>query len=73
VAPDPPTLPGADLAAGSRGTVEALLAGGDPRSLCNGDVVINVASRQPEWLEELVQCVFSSYEIAGMRARSALG
>lgn len=54
------------------GTIEVLLAGGNPRSLRNADIVINAASRQPERLEELVQCVFSADEIVRMRASDAL-
>jgi hypothetical protein len=55
-----------------RGAVEALLTGGNPRSLRNADIVIDAASRQPERLEELVQCVFSADEIVRMRASDAL-
>ncbi len=54
------------------GTIEALLTGGNPRSLHNADIVVNAASRQPERLEELVQCVFSADEIIRMRASDAL-
>lgn len=53
-------------------TVEALLTGGDPRSLRNADIVIDAASRQPERLAELVQCVCSDDEIVRMRASDAL-
>ena len=55
-----------------RGAVEALLTGGHPRSLRNAGIVIDAASRQPERLEELVQCVFSADEIVRMRASDAL-
>jgi hypothetical protein len=55
-----------------RGAVEALLTGGDPRSLRNADIVVDAASRQPERLEELVQCVFSADDIVRMRASDAL-
>ena len=34
--------------------------------------MIDAASRQPERLEELVQCVFSADEIVRMRASDAL-
>jgi hypothetical protein len=34
--------------------------------------VIDAASRRPERLEELVQCVFSADEIVRMRASDAL-
>ena len=54
------------------GAVEALLAGGDPRSLRNAAIVIDAASRQPERLAELVQCVFSPDQIIRMRASDAL-
>jgi hypothetical protein len=54
------------------GGVEALLTGGHPRSLHNAGTVVDVASRQPERLEELVQCVFSADEIVRMRASDAL-
>ena len=55
-----------------RATIEALLTGGDPRSLRNASVVIDDASRRPERLDELVQCVFSDNEIVRMRASDAL-
>lgn len=55
-----------------RGAVEALLTGGDPRSLRNAGIVIDAASCRPERLEELVQCVFSADEIVRMRASDAL-
>jgi hypothetical protein len=55
-----------------RVTIEALLTGGDPRSLRNASVVIDDASRRPERLDELVQCVFSDNEIVRMRASDAL-
>lgn len=61
-----------DLPGDGLGTIEVLLAGGNPRSLRNADIVINAASRQPERLEELVQCVFSADEIVRMRASDAL-
>jgi hypothetical protein len=54
------------------GGVEALLTGGYSRSLHNAGTVVDVASRQPERLEELVQCVFSADEIVRMRASDAL-
>lgn len=60
-------LPGDDPA-----EVEALLTGGDPRSLRNATIVIDAASRQPGRLAELVQCVFSPDEIVRMRASDAL-
>jgi hypothetical protein len=60
-------LPGDGLEA-----VEALLTGGDPRSLRNAGIVIDLASCQPERLEELVQCVFSADEVVRMRASDAL-
>ncbi len=47
--------------------VETLLTGGDPRGLRNAAIVVDAASRQPERLEELVQCVFSADEIVRMR------
>jgi hypothetical protein len=49
-----------------------LLTGGDPRKLRNADSVIDLASRQPERLQELVECVFSADEIVRMRASDAL-
>ena len=61
-----------DLPGDDPGAVEALLTGGDPRSLRNADIVVDAASRQPERLEELVQCVFSAGEIVRMRASDAL-
>ena len=61
-----------DLPGDGLGTVEELLTGGDPRSLRNADIVIDAASRRPERLEELVQCVFSADEIVRMRASDAL-
>ena len=61
-----------DPAGDGLGTIEALLTGGNPRSLRNADIVIDAASRQPERLEELVQCVFSADEIIRMRASDAL-
>ena len=63
---------GHDLSVGGLGAVEALLAGGDPRSLRNAAIVIDAASRQPGRLAELVQCVFSPDEIIRMRASDAL-
>jgi hypothetical protein len=61
-----------DLPGGGSVRVEALLTGGDPRSLRNAGIVIDAASRQPERLAELVQCVFSDDEIVRMRASDAL-
>jgi AAA+ superfamily predicted ATPase len=61
-----------DLPGGASVTVEALLTGGDPRSLRNAGIVIDAASRQPERLAELVQCVFSDDQIVRMRASDAL-
>jgi hypothetical protein len=61
-----------DLPGDGLGTIEALLTGGGPRSLRNAGIVIDAASRQPERLEELVQCVFSADEIVRMRASDAL-
>ncbi len=59
--------------AGDRlGPVEALLTGGNPRGLRNAGIVVDAASRQPERLDELVQCVFSADEIVRMRASDAL-
>jgi hypothetical protein len=55
-----------------QGAIEALLAGGDPRALRNADRVIDLASRAPERLAELVQCVFSADAIVRMRASDAL-
>ena len=49
-----------DLHGDGPGAFEALLTGGDPRSLRNADIVIDAASRQPRRLEELVQCCFSA-------------
>lgn len=63
---------GQDLPGDGRGTVEALLTGGGPRSLRNAGIVIDLACGQPERLEELVQCVFSADEIVRMRASDAL-
>jgi hypothetical protein len=61
-----------DLPGDGLDTIEALLTGGNPRSLRNADIVISAAFRQPERLEELVQCVFSADEIVRMRASDAL-
>ena len=61
-----------DLLGDGPAAVEVLLTGGDPRSLRNAAIVIDAASRQPERLEELVQCVFSADEIVRMRASDAL-
>ena len=61
-----------DLPGDDPGAVEALLTGGDPRSLRNATIVIDAASRQPARLAELVQCVFSPDEIVRMRASDAL-
>ncbi len=61
-----------DLSGDEPGEVEALLTGGDPRSLRNATIVIDAASRQPERLAQLVQCVFSPDEIVRMRASDAL-
>jgi hypothetical protein len=61
-----------DLPGDGRGAVEALLTGGRPRSLRNAGIVVDAASRQPERLAELVQCVFSADEIVRMRASDAL-
>lgn len=61
-----------DLSSDGLVAVEALLTGGDPRSLHNAASVIDAASRQPERLAELVQCVFSPDEIVRMRASDAL-
>jgi len=61
-----------DLPGDDPGEVEALLTGGDPRSLRNAAIVIDAASRQPGRLAELVQCVFSPDEIIRMRASDAL-
>jgi hypothetical protein len=63
---------GQDPAGDGLGAVEALLTGGDPRSLRNAAIVIDAASRQPGRLAELVQCVFSPDEIIRMRASDAL-
>jgi hypothetical protein len=52
--------------------VEALLTGGNPQSLRNASLVVDAASRQPERLAELVQCVFSADELVRMRASDAL-
>lgn len=61
-----------DLPGDGPGAIEALLAGGDPRSLRNAATVIDAASHQPERLAELVQCVFSPDEVVRMRASDAL-
>jgi hypothetical protein len=61
-----------DLPGDASVTVEALLTGGDPRRFRNADIAIDAASRQPERLAELVQCVFSDDEIVRMRASDAL-
>ncbi len=61
-----------DLPGDGQGTIEAMLTGGNPRSLRNASIVIDAASRQPELLEELVDCVFSADEIVRMRASDAL-
>jgi hypothetical protein len=61
-----------DLSGDGLGTVEALLTGGDPRSLRSATIVIDSASRQPGRLAELVQCVFSPDEVIRMRASDAL-
>jgi hypothetical protein len=61
-----------DLPGDGRGAIEALLTGGRPRSPRNAGVVVDAVSRQPERLEELVQCVFSADEIVRMRASDAL-
>jgi hypothetical protein len=61
-----------DLPGDGRGAVEGLLTGGHPRSLRNAGIVVDAASRQPERLEELVQCVFSADEVVRMRASDAL-
>ena len=63
---------GHDLSSDGLGAVEALLTGGDPRTLRNAAIVIDTASRQPDRLAELVQCVFSPDEIVRMRASDAL-
>jgi hypothetical protein len=63
---------GQDLSSNGRGVVEALLTGGHPRSLRNVGIVVDVASRQPERLAELVHCVFSADEVVRMRASGAL-
>jgi hypothetical protein len=61
-----------DLPGDGRDTVEALLTGGNPRSLRNAGIVVDAASRQPERLGELVESVFSADEIVRMRASDAL-
>jgi len=61
-----------DLPGDDPGDLEALLTGGDPRSLRNATIVIDAASRQPGRLAELVQCVFSPDEVVRMRASDAL-
>ncbi len=61
-----------DLPGDGQGAIEALLTGGNSRSLRNAGIVIDAASRQPERLEELVECVFSADEIVRMRASDAL-
>ena len=63
---------GQDLRGDGPGTVEALLTGGDPRSLGNVGLVVDDASRRPGRLAELVECVFSDDEIVRMRASDAL-
>jgi hypothetical protein len=63
---------GHDLSGDGPGAIEALLTGGDPRSLRNAAIVIDAASRQPGRLAELVQCVFSPHEIIRMRSSDAL-
>jgi hypothetical protein len=61
-----------DLPGDEKGTIAALLTGGNPRGLRNAGIVIDAASRRPERLEELVQCVFSADEVVRMRASDAL-
>jgi hypothetical protein len=61
-----------DLPGDEKSTIAALLTGGNPRGLRNAGIVIDAASRRPERLEELVQCVFSADEIVRMRASDAL-
>jgi hypothetical protein len=61
-----------DLPGDDPGKVEALLTGGDPRSLRNATIVIDAASRQPGRLAELVQCVFSPDAVVRMRASDAV-
>lgn len=61
-----------DLPGDSQGTIEAMLTGGNPRSLRNAGIVIDAASRRPERLAELMECVFSADEIVRMRASDAL-
>lgn len=61
-----------DLPGDDAGTIEVLLTGGDPRGLRNPVIVVDAASRLPERLAELVDCVFSSDEVVRMRASDAL-
>ena len=61
-----------DLPGDGRGTIEALLTGGNPRSLRQAGLVIDAASRRPERLVELVECVFSDDQTVRMRASDAL-
>ncbi len=61
-----------DMPGDGPAAIEVLLTGGDPRGLRNAGIVVDAASRRPERLEELVECVFSADEIVRMRASDAL-
>lgn len=61
-----------DPAASHRGQLETLLAGGDPYSQGSADVAASLVLHQPDWLGEVLECVFSHDRAVRMRASDAL-
>lgn len=52
--------------------IEAVLGGGNPRSLGKTDEIVKLVLQKPATLPELFECLFASDEIVRMRAGDAL-